>query len=70
MKRTLEEIKKLNDGIGQQKRSREENETSIFDMLKDFINRVKGEIEDERKERELSQETLLNLLEEACNKLC
>ena len=50
-------------------------------MLKDVVNRVKGEIEYERKNRsilfysiiliyrEASEETILNLLEETCNKL-
>jgi len=39
-------------------------------MLKDLVNRVKSEIDEERKERENSQETLISLLEDACNKLC
>lgn len=52
LKKTIEEVKKLNEGISNQKKNREENETNVFDMLKDFINRVKGEIEDERKDRE------------------
>ena len=38
-------------------------------MLRDLVNRVKGEIDNERKDREGSEETILNLIEEACNKL-
>ena len=38
-------------------------------MLKDVVNRVKNELEDERKNREYAEENLLNLLEETCNKL-
>jgi hypothetical protein len=38
-------------------------------MLKDVVNRVKVEIEYERKDREATEETLLNLLEETCTKL-
>jgi hypothetical protein len=38
-------------------------------MLKDVVNRVKVEIEYERKDRETTEETLLNLLEETCTKL-
>ena len=38
-------------------------------MLREMINKIKGEIETERKEREQSEETLLSLLEETCAKL-
>lgn len=38
-------------------------------MLKDLVSRVKSEIEEEKKQREESQEQLLSLLEEACNKM-
>jgi len=38
-------------------------------MLKDVVSRVKSEIEYERKNRESSEETILNLLEDTCNKL-
>lgn len=48
---------------------REESESAIFEMLKDLVSRVKSEIEDEKHQREESQESLLALLEEACNKM-
>jgi hypothetical protein len=38
-------------------------------MLKDVIGRVKHDLDIERKEREDTEENLLNLLEEACSKL-
>jgi len=38
-------------------------------MLKDVVSKVKTEIETEKKEREMTEETLLGLLEETCNKL-
>jgi hypothetical protein len=38
-------------------------------MLKDVVSRVKSEIEYQRKNREASEETILNLLEDTCNKL-
>ncbi len=41
LKKTAEEIKKLHDIISVQKRNREESEASIFEMLKDLVNRVK-----------------------------
>jgi hypothetical protein len=37
--------------------------------LKDFVEKVRKEIDKERKDRELNEETLLTLLEEACGKL-
>ena len=40
-----------------------------FEILKDFVEKVRKEIDKERKDRELNEETLLTLLEEACGKL-
>ena len=34
-----------------------------------MVNKIKGELEGEKKERESSEETLLSLLEETCTKL-
>lgn len=47
----------------------EESEGAIFEMLKDLVSRVKSEIDEEKRTREESQESLLGLLEEACNKM-
>jgi len=38
-------------------------------MLKDMVNKIKIEIENEKKDREENEETLLSLLEDTCNKL-
>lgn len=38
-------------------------------MLKDVVNRVKTEIEEEKKQRENTEEIILNLLEDTCNKM-
>jgi hypothetical protein len=38
-------------------------------MLKDVVNKVKAEIENEKKNRETTEETLLSLLEDTCTKL-
>ncbi|CAD8124217.1 unnamed protein product [Paramecium sonneborni] len=38
-------------------------------MLKDIVNRVKVELDQEKKTREQSEEHLLSLLEDTCNKL-
>ena len=38
-------------------------------MLRVMITRMKAEIENEKKERETTEDTLLSLLEDTCNKL-
>lgn len=38
-------------------------------MLKEVVEKVQIEVENERKEREESQETLLNLIEDTCDKM-
>ena len=41
----------------------------MLEILRDMINRIKQEIESERKDREENEETLLSLLEDTCSKL-
>lgn len=41
----------------------------MLEMLKEIISKVKEQIALERNERERVEETLVNLLEETCNKL-
>ena len=38
-------------------------------MLRSIINKIKAELENEKKQRESTEEMLLTLLEETCNKL-
>jgi hypothetical protein len=38
-------------------------------MLRIMITKIKSEIEGERKDREITEETLLSILEDTCNKL-
>lgn len=38
-------------------------------MLRDVVGRMKSELEQERRDREATEETLLTLLEETCAKL-
>jgi len=38
-------------------------------MLRDMVNKIKLEIDSEKKDREENEETLLSLLEDTCNKL-
>ena len=51
------------------KKTREETEEAILEMLRVMITKMKGEIERERKDRELTEETFLTILEETTNKL-
>ncbi len=51
LKKIGDEITKLADQLSSEKKSREESESAIYEMLRDLINRVKNEIETERKER-------------------
>lgn len=37
-------------------------------MLKEMVTKIKGEIDTERSERQQNHETLLQLLEDTCNK--
>ena len=50
-RKTNEEIEKLSSVIQAEKKTREESEQSIYEMLRDVVNRVKAEIDAERKER-------------------
>jgi hypothetical protein len=38
-------------------------------MLKDVVGHIKQDLDAERKDRESTEETLLNLLEDTCGKL-
>lgn len=59
----------MQNQIQSEKKSREETEEAILEMLRIMITRMKSDIENERKERETTEETLLSLLEDTCNKL-
>lgn len=55
--------------IQSEKKTREETEEAILEMLRIMITKTKSEIETERKDRESTEETLLSLIEDTCNKL-
>jgi len=54
----MEECSDLNNEMSGEKKAREENEQAIFDMLRDVVERVKKEIETEKKERHNTEECL------------
>ena len=59
----------MQNDISENKITREETEEAILEMLRVMITKMKGEIERERKDRELTEETFLTILEETTNKL-
>jgi len=63
-----EEIKHLYDSITFLKNNREESENGIFEMIKNLVNRAKYEIDEEKKRRVQSQNSIVKLLELACTK--
>ena len=48
---------------------RESQEVDMVEMFKDILKQIQSDIEREKREREQSQEALLNLMEETCSKL-
>ena len=58
--------------IAEEKKEREDTESSILDHLKNMINSedgIKKQLEHEKKERLSSEETMLQLLEQTCNQI-
>ena len=49
MKHISDELVRVNNGLQQEKKNREERQEAIFDMLKDIVNRVNTELESERR---------------------
>jgi hypothetical protein len=62
-------MSKLQVVVQGEKKTREETEEAILEMLRIMIGKMKSDIESERKDREVTEETLLSLLEDTCNKL-
>ena len=52
-----------------EKKSREETQEGILEMIKIMNERMKSDLVNERKEREQNEEVLIELLEGTCNKL-
>ena len=48
MKHISDELVRVNNGLQQEKKNREESQEAIFDMLKDIVTRVNTEHESER----------------------
>ena len=68
-KKIIDEIARLQNDVSENKKTREETEEAILEMLRVMIIKMKGDIEKDRKDRELTEETFISILEETCNKL-
>ena len=51
MKSITDELVRVSNSIASEKRTRDESEQSIFEMLKDVVQRVKVELDQEKKAR-------------------
>ena len=63
MQKIQDESSEINNQINKNKSEREENEQAMFDMLKDIVERIKKELENEKKVRGDAEETIFTLLE-------
>ena len=52
------------DQIEKERAAREEQEEALLDVIHDMVAKVRGELEEEHREREANFETLLGLLED------
>ena len=55
--------------IQSEKKSREETQEGILEMIKIMHERMKNDLHLERKEREQNEEVLIELLDSTCSKL-
>ena len=51
------------ENVKLEKKEREDTDENILELLKDMVNGVKSEMENEKKDRKSSEETMLLLLE-------
>jgi hypothetical protein len=69
VKKIQEDVGHLQGTVQVERKTREETEEAILEMLRIMITKIKGDVEWERKDREVTEETLLSILEDTCNKL-
>ena len=67
--RITEETQRLIDMVMNEKNAREEIEEALLEMLKAMINAMKTQLENEKSERQNTQDYLINLLEDMCTKI-
>ena len=66
--RITEETQRMVDLVMNEKKAREETE-ALLEMLKAMINAMKTQLENEKTERQNTQDYLINLLEDMCTKI-
>ena len=64
-----DEAAKVDGIIQNEKKSREETQEGILEMIKIMNDRMKNDLAEERKEREQNEEALIDVLENTCNRL-
>jgi hypothetical protein len=64
-----DEAQNLMSLVSLEKKSREETEEALLEMLKSMINAMKTQLDNERQERINTQQHLITLLEDMCIKL-
>ena len=69
VKRLREEIGKFHETLAQERKVREETQTTMFRMIEDIHGKVMYELQKEVKERQDNEENLLKLLEETCQRV-
>ena len=67
--RITEETQRLIDMVMNENKAREETEEALLEMLKAMINAMKTQLENEKSERQSTQDYLINLLEDMCTKI-
>ena len=61
-------VNQVERAIEGEKKQREDTEEAILEMLKEMVGKIKGEIDQERQQRVSNHDTLMNLLEDTCQK--
>lgn len=65
----LAELDKIEEDLMIERKVKEETSAKIKQLIEDLNNDVYVRVENEKREREMSNNSLLNLLEEACNRI-
>ena len=69
IKKLGEEIHNFHELMNYEKRVREDSQNAMYRMIEDMHGKITQEIQNERKERENTEEGLLKLLEETCSRV-
>ena len=59
----------LSRAAGRMTDEREDQEVQLVESFKEILKKIQGEIQQERQDREQSEEALLTLMESTCAKL-